>query len=151
MQWSGWLIVPKQYGFVRGLQLRNSLTLSYFTFGNYQAGNTVFTGNDLTGVPKHILVSSVYFNFPNSFFAFAQHNYTSKIPLNDANTAYADGYNLLQVKVGWRKKISTGTNLELFAGTDNLLNEKYSLGNDLNAFGGRYYNAAAERNFYGGY
>jgi iron complex outermembrane receptor protein len=38
----------------------------------------------------------------------------------------------------------------LFVGADNLLNEKYSLGNDINAFGGRYFNAAATRNFYAG-
>jgi iron complex outermembrane receptor protein len=31
-----------------------------------------------------------------------------------------------------------------------LLDEKYSLGNDLNAFGGRYFNAAPERNYFGG-
>jgi len=29
---------------------------------------------------------------------------------------------------------------------DNLLNEKYSLGNDLNAFGSRFFNAAPTRN-----
>ncbi len=29
-----------------------------------------------------------------------------------------------------------------------LLNETYSLGNDINGFGGRYYNAAAKRNYY---
>jgi iron complex outermembrane receptor protein len=38
----------------------------------------------------------------------------------------------------------------VFAGIDNALDEKYSLGNDLNAFGGRYYNAAMPRNYYAG-
>jgi len=37
---------------------------------------------------------------------------------------------------------------ELFMGADNLLNTKYSLGNDINAAAGRYYNAAPGRNFY---
>jgi iron complex outermembrane receptor protein len=40
--------------------------------------------------------------------------------------------------------------MELFIATDNILDEKYSLGNDINAFGGRYYNAAASFNFAGG-
>ena len=40
--------------------------------------------------------------------------------------------------------------LEVFVGADNILDEKYSLGNDVNAFGGRYFNAAAPRNYYGG-
>jgi iron complex outermembrane recepter protein len=30
------------------------------------------------------------------------------------------------------------------------LDETYSLGNDLNAFGGRFFNAAAPRNFFAG-
>jgi iron complex outermembrane receptor protein len=34
------------------------------------------------------------------------------------------------------------------AGVDNLLDQKYSLGNDINGFGGRYYNAAPGRNYY---
>lgn len=38
--------------------------------------------------------------------------------------------------------------LGFFGGIDNILNQKYSLGNDLNAMGGRYYNAAPTRNFY---
>jgi iron complex outermembrane receptor protein len=40
--------------------------------------------------------------------------------------------------------------LDFFAGIDNLLNQKYSLGNDLNAVGGRYFNAAPGRNYFAG-
>jgi iron complex outermembrane receptor protein len=46
--------------------------------------------------------------------------------------------------------ISHNTRLAVYAGIGNLLNEKYSLGNDLNAIGNRYYNAAAPRNYYVG-
>ena len=38
----------------------------------------------------------------------------------------------------------------VYFGVDNALNEKYSLGNDLNAAGGRYFNAAPKRNFFAG-
>ncbi|MCH5683606.1 hypothetical protein LWM68_04585 [Niabella sp. W65] len=40
--------------------------------------------------------------------------------------------------------------INLYAGADNLLNENYSLGNDINAVSGRYYNAAPRRNYYAG-
>ena len=40
--------------------------------------------------------------------------------------------------------------LDAFGGIDNAFDKVYSLGNDLNAIGGRYYNAAAPRNFYVG-
>ena len=41
-------------------------------------------------------------------------------------------------------------NRRLVHGVDNLLNKKYSLGNDLNAFGNRFFNASAERNYFAG-
>jgi iron complex outermembrane receptor protein len=88
---------------------------------------------------------------PQSLYLFIEHNYTARIPLNDGNTAYAPHYNLLQAKAGWQHTISNKTRFELYAGADNLLNEKYSLGDDLNAVGNRYYNAAAPRNFYAGF
>ena len=40
--------------------------------------------------------------------------------------------------------------LDIFIGADNLLNQVYSLGNDINAIGGRYFNAAAGRNYFAG-
>jgi iron complex outermembrane receptor protein len=136
--------------FVQSLQLRTAYTYSQFTFRDYLDRTADYSGNDLTGVPKHTLTSSVDLLFPKSFYFFLQHNYTATIPLNDANTVYAPRYNLVQAKVGWRG-ISLGKgNMEIYAGVDNLFNEQYSLGNDLNAAGNRYFNPAATRNFYGG-
>ncbi|MBK8749045.1 MAG: TonB-dependent receptor [Saprospiraceae bacterium] len=37
--------------------------------------------------------------------------------------------------------------MNLNGGVDNLLNARYSSGNDINALGGRYYNPAPGRNF----
>jgi iron complex outermembrane receptor protein len=79
-----------------------------------------------------------------------QHNYTSSIPLNDANTVYAAKYHLLQAKASWQHSISRKIRFELYAGGDNLLNQKYSLGNDLNAVGTRYYNPSPPRNYFFG-
>jgi iron complex outermembrane receptor protein len=42
------------------------------------------------------------------------------------------------------------SSLDVYAGVDNLFNENYSLGSDLNALGGRFFNPAATRNFYAG-
>ena len=40
--------------------------------------------------------------------------------------------------------------MDLFAGVDNAFDVTYSLGNDINATGGRYFNAAPGVNYYGG-
>lgn len=145
-----WIIPTNDNSFIKGLQLRNSYTLSRFKFDKYIDKTNDFSGNNLTGVPKVTVINSTDVRLPKGFYLFLQHNYTSSIPLNDANTVYAKKYHLVQAKIG-KKNLRIGKTLfEVYGGADNLLNEKYSLGNDLNALGGRYFNAAATRNFYGG-
>lgn len=140
-----WLLRPSAKGFIRGVQLTAAFTWSDFTFRDYKSGNDNFSGKQMTGVPKHMLVTGLLVQLPEHIYLFAQHNFTEKLPLNDANTAFADSYHLLQAKVGWSFR-----NLSVYAGADNLLNVYYSLGNDLNALGQRYYNPAPERNYYAG-
>ncbi|WP_316814033.1 TonB-dependent receptor [Pedobacter heparinus] len=147
---SFWIIPVHTSGIIRGLQFRNAYTLSQFKFDNYIDKTDNFSGNQLTGVPKTMLLSSADVQLPKDLYFFLQHNFTSQIPLNDANTAYAKKYHILQAKIGCKNLRINRFPVEIFAGADNLLNQKYSLGNDLNAFGGRYYNAAAKRSFYGG-
>lgn len=145
-----WIIPINNLHFVKGLQLRNSYTLSRFKFNQYLDKANNYSGNDLTGVPKTTIVTSTDIQLPKGVSLFFQHNYTSSIPLNDANTVYARKYHLVQAKIGKKSLYIGNVPFEIYIGADNLLNEKYSLGNDLNALGGRYFNAAATRNFYGG-
>jgi iron complex outermembrane receptor protein len=155
---SAWIIPQNNTAFIRGLLLSNAYTLSHFTFDNYFAQatsngavvSTDLSGKDLTGVPRSVVVTGLQVLLPKGLYLFMQHNYTAKLPLTDANTVYAGKYHLVQGKIGW-KNIKIGkTDLEIYAGADNILDQKYSLGNDLNAVGARYFNAAAPRNFYGG-
>jgi iron complex outermembrane receptor protein len=145
-----WVVEPGNTGLLRGLQFQNSLTLSRFRFRNYMQGSVDFSGNNLTGVPAHVAVTSLTMIFPHRINLFVQHYYTGPIPLNDANSVFSKAYNLVQLKIGWSLKSSTGNKLELYTGVDNLLNEEYSLGNDLNAMGSRYYNPSPVRNYFGG-
>ncbi|MDB4999107.1 MAG: TonB-dependent receptor [Mucilaginibacter sp.] len=145
-----WLIRQNPNNFIRGLQFNTSFALSRFKFRDYTVAGANYSNNMLTGVPKEVLVSSILVNFPKYLSLFVQHNYTSSIPLNDANTVYAGKYHLLQAKASWQHKLSRKARLELYAGADNLLNQKYSLGNDLNAVGNRYYNPSPLRNYFFG-
>lgn len=143
------IIKTKESGFIRHLQLNNSFTYSDFTFTDYINVKDDYSGNNLTGVPKQVIVSSLLAQFPYSFHLYISHNHTDRLPVNDNNTTYAEEYDLVQCKISWITASNKWT-LELFAGADNILNEKYSLGNDLNAVGGRYFNAAGERSFFAG-
>ena len=147
---SYWALPYQTSGLIRAIQIRNAYTLSRFKFVDYILTSTDYSGNALTGVPKAVVVSSADIQLPRNWYVFLQHNYTSSIPLNDANTAYARKYHLLQGKVGIKQLMVGKLPIEIFGGADNILNQKYSLGNDLNAVGNRYYNAAATRTFYGG-
>ena len=149
-QLSAFLIKPRDKGALRALELKNAFTYYDFHFYNYIVSGVNNSGNRVTGVPKTTVVSSLTIQFDKGFYAYVQHSYTSNIPLNDANTAYAKFYNLVQLKAGWKPERLRKLNLELFAGIDNLLNQKYSLGNDINAVNGLYYNAAPRRNYYFG-
>ncbi len=150
LNFTGWIIGPKNSGWLRGLQFNEAFTYNGFNFRQYIINNVDYSGNRLTGVPRQVAVSSLQFRLPQSVYVFVQHNYTARLPVNDANTVYAGSYHLLQAKASWQVPWRFRTRLNIYAGADNLLDQKYSLGNDLNAIGNRYYNPAPLRNFYAG-
>jgi iron complex outermembrane receptor protein len=128
------------------LQLFSSYTLNDFKFGEYRLGNNNYMGNKLTGVPDEVLTIGLNAELFNHFYFNLNFNYTGSMPLNDANTVKAYAYRLWQNKIGWRGNIKKKA-VDIYLVTDNLSNEQYSLGNDINAFGGRFFNPAPGRNF----
>jgi iron complex outermembrane recepter protein len=136
-------------GFVKDFSVGTAYTGQFFKFVNYKKQTNDFSGNDLTGVPPHNLVSRIDFRTRPGIYLNFTHQFTDKIPLNDANTVFQESYDLVNLRAGWVKSLGS-FDLELFAGVDNLLDERYSLGNDLNAFAGRFYQPAPTRNWYGG-
>lgn len=142
-------LVRSSTAFIRTAKLWTSLTLNDFSFTDYIVDDKDYSGNNLTGVAKTIFSAGLDINTAWGIYLNASCTSTSKLPLNDANAAYADAYLLALGRLGWKKKFNAFS-VELFTGVDNALNQLYSLGNDINAFGGRYYNPAPARNFYGG-
>ena len=67
------------------------------------------------------------------------------LPLTDANDVYANPYSLMQSGVSINHK-----RFRYFLSVDNLLNTSYSLGNDINAAGRRYYNPSSPRSYMAG-
>jgi iron complex outermembrane recepter protein len=138
---------------INDLKLFVNYTYYDFRFKNYQKQASQledFSGNWLTGVAPHIVVAGLDLQTKIGFYANLTYNFTDRIPLNDANTFFASGYRLLGGRVGFRRVFAQKFGLEAWLGIDNALNELYSLGNDLNAVGNRFFNPAADRNFFGG-
>jgi iron complex outermembrane receptor protein len=108
-----------------------------------------YSGNKLTGTAPTIFSTGLDIALRKRFTTNILLNYVDHIPLDDANSFFAESYLLLGIRMGYKAPIGQSS-LEFFAGVDNTLDETYSLGNDLNAFGGRFYNAAMPRNYYFG-
>jgi iron complex outermembrane receptor protein len=120
-----------------------------FKYDDFVQIDQDFSGKQLPGVAPNNYTLMVDVRHQKGLFAFLSYNHSSKIALNDANSQYADDFQLLALKLGYQKKIKN-IPIQFFAGADNLLNQTYSLGNDINGFGGRYYNVAPARSFYFG-
>jgi len=121
-----------------------------FHYVDFKQLSADYSGNYMPGVAKHIIVTGIDANTKIGLYTNVTYTYTDKIWLNDANTSYAGSYNLLGARVGYRKILPKRFKLEIFAGADNIFNTKYSLGNDINAAAGRYYNAAPGVNYFAG-
>lgn len=142
-----WSPVVKSSGFISHARIFNSYALNHYRFSDYQSDTEDFSGNKLTGIPPTVNMTGIDLEVRNTFYLNFTLNYVDHIPLNDANTAYAKEYWLAGARLGYRKNIKAHL-LEIFGGVDNIFDRTYSLGNDLNALGGRYYNAAAGRNIF---
>jgi len=121
-----------------------------FHYGNFKQVSTDFSKNKLPGVAPQVVVAGLDIASKHGCYLNITYNYTDRIALNDANSVYASSYNLVSTRLGYRKDFHEKIKAEIFTGADNLFDTRYSLGNDINAAAGRYYNVAPGRNFYGG-
>lgn len=142
-------LLDSRSGFIRSMLLYGSYTSSNFSYGDYRKDTVSFEGNKLPSVSPNVVSSGIDLQTKLHVYARLTWYYNDPIPLNDANTAYGSSFNLIGARFGYQKTFAR-TSLELFAAADNLFDVKYSLGNDINAAGGRYFNAAPGRNFAGG-
>lgn len=135
-------------GKISSLRAWTSYTYNKYRFKDYVNDGKDYSGNALTGVPPATLALGADIAFQMGLYANLTAYYSDGLPLNDANTDYAMDYFLLGTRLGYR--LHGKVPIDFFVGVDNALDIKYSLGNDLNATGGRYYNTAPGRNFYVG-
>ncbi len=142
-----YLPVNNNLKFMRQLKLWVNYTNLKAKFADYQQGVIKYDGNRLTGSPPNVLVTGTDIVLANGLYANFTYSFTDKIPLNDANTFFAKHYNLLFLKTGLKTKFHKSMEADLFASYEQSFNKPYSLGNDLNAAGNRYFNPSAPVTF----
>ena len=152
---SGWLWQPAGPGQPsegpKGLRAWTSFAYNDFRFGNaYVGAGGDASGNQLPGTAPQTLSAGLDFSEKTGFYLNPSLSHQARIFLNDINTVAAAGYWVYGARGGWRRTLAGHLELNLFAGLDNAFDRRYSLGNDLNAFGGRYFQSAPGRSYYGG-
>lgn len=122
--------------------VKGSYSMQNAVFVKYEKANAVYDGNKLTGVAPNLASALGELVMRNGLSLRLTYQYTDLIPLNDANEFFSLPYNLLDTRIGWAMKFRK-TTANIFFSWFKSFNNVYSLGNDLNAAGNRYFNPAA--------
>ena len=136
--------------FINHAVLHASDTWDNFHYKNFKQLAADYSGNKIPGVAAQTLAAGFDVSTKAGLYANTNFFYSGPIALNDANSSYASSYGLLGLRLGFKTSATRKITWELFTGVENILNEKYSLGNDINAAAGRYYNLAPGTNYYAG-
>lgn len=129
-------------------------SFNFFKFDDFVDEENDFSGNDLTGVPDLVLNLGLDFAWRN-LQVFSNWNYVGEIPLNDANNLNSEAYRLLNIKFAYTVQLSSHLDVQLNAGVNNILNEKYAASILPNAVGfgnspARFFYPGLPRNYFFG-
>ena len=132
-----------------------SYTLSDHSFIDFVDGDNDYSGNPLTGVPKHRLSSGMDLQHASGLSLNLTHQFVDKIPLSDAASAYSDSFNVFNLKLGYRASLTQNLTMGINAGINNIFDTNYAQSVLINSvgFGGaqpRYFYPGNGRNYYGG-
>ena len=140
-------LLPSASGMINSARIWAAYTLDNFTFGDFKVASTNYDGKHFPGVANNTFTGGIDLNSRPGIFLHLTYYYSDKMPLDDGNTSYAAAYQLFGGRIGYSTTIQN-LYMTFFTGVNNAFNAKYSLGNDINAAAGRYYNAAPTANYF---
>lgn len=140
---------------INGKVANNLKALAAYTFSDFQFNEYDLNGDDLSGkfvsgIPKHFANMGLIYEKKKGGFAAIDYGLTGKMFANDQNSVSTDAYGLLHLRAGWNFVLQS-TELKIHAGIRNLTNTEYFDNLRINAFGGRFYEPAPGRNYFGGF
>lgn len=118
-------------------------------FDEFEVDGTRFDGNRVPGLAPHLVEGAVRAS-GGPWFGELRLEVRGEVPTDDANDAHADGYALLDFRVGASELRAGGLLLSPFAGVTNATNARYASSVVVNAFGGRYFEPGPDRGGYVG-
>jgi iron complex outermembrane receptor protein len=129
-------------------------SFNFYEFNEFVDQGESFSGNDLTGVPSQQFSFGLDAQLGDNFYFYFQTNAVSEIPVNDANTEFAESYAFSNLKFEYRFPILKVFSARVNLGINNAFDEKYASSIVTNAvgFGGsepRYFYPGEPRNYFG--
>lgn len=130
-----------------------SYTLNDHSFREFVDEDSDYSGNQLTGVPRHRIYGGLQINYGQGWFWNSSYQYVDAIPLTDSNSLYSDPYQLVNTQMGYRRNLGSNFKLGMELGINNVFNTRYasSVLINANSFGGsepRYFYPGNGRNYY---
>ncbi|MDH4395386.1 MAG: TonB-dependent receptor [Limnobacter sp.] len=138
-------------GFELGMQhsfspkLNASAALNIIT-AEYKSSNASITsGNSLPSIPDQTLFTELVYKATDRLEAAGEYRHVGRLFANDDNTAQANSYNLVNLRLSYTQPLGSGWNLRTYGRIDNLLDKEYVGSVIVNQAAGQFYEPAAER------
>ncbi len=138
-----------QYRLLKSLSIRTASAFSKYKYKAFELGSSDLSGKELPGLPFRTYSASLNYQSKNGISARIIFRKFSAFFADDSNQVEIPGYSILDINFGYRHQFNKVI-LNPFFGINNLLDSNYYDNIRLNAFGSRYYEAAAGIHVFGG-
>ncbi|MEM9403941.1 MAG: TonB-dependent receptor [Pseudomonadota bacterium] len=127
-----------------------SYTWSDFEFDDFTDDNgNDFSGNQLPGLPEQFGYLGLRYQNDRGLNVVWDNTYSGELFANNANTVEVSSYLVSSLRASY--EFTNGDwRVQPFIGVNNLFDEEYNSNIRINAFGGRYFEPAPDRNIYAG-
>ena len=132
-----------------------SFTLAYtysdFEFDRFLDDNdNDFSGHAIPGIPDALLRAELAYQHPSGFYGVVDVLDVGSFFVDNANSIATESYTVANLRAGFTDLRFGRWVVSPFVGINNLSDEVYPANVRINAFGGRFFEPAPDRHYYGG-
>ncbi len=131
----------------------SNYAFSDYIFKEFIDGDLSFSGNELTGTPRHKVSAGIDLTHQSGWYGNINLLGVGAMPIRDDNSIYSEAYGLINTKVGYRTQLVPALMAHFYGGLSNLTNTRYAsmLAVNAGSFGGnapRYFYPGLPINYY---
>ena len=112
----------KQFALIANL----NYATNRYNFRNFTENNINYSGNKLPGMPEQNFSGSLDLKTPIGLYTRFELNSSGKIPLNDLNSQYSNGWLVMNLKAGYIIEIFKKLKIDVTVKVNNLTDERYA-------------------------